>query len=66
MKKKYSKRYKKLSESSKDNKIEKLVDAIKKVKSNCNAKFDESIDVSVRLNLKQKKDEAEAHTSSRN
>ena len=62
MKKKISKRYKKLIESSKDKKIEKIEDAIKKVKANCTVKFDESIDVSFKLNLKQKKDEASLRT----
>ena len=48
MKKKSSKRYKKLLETSKDKKaLETLDDAIKKVKKNCTTKFDESIDVSL-------------------
>ena len=42
---------------SKDKKIETLEEAIKKLKQNCTAKFDESIDVSLNLNLKQKKEE---------
>ena len=53
-----SKRYKKILEMSKDKKNETIEDAIKKVKANCNAKFDESIDVSFFLNLKQKKEES--------
>ena len=57
MKKKSSKRYKKLLEESKLKKIETLEEAIKKIKKNCTAKFDESIDVSLNLNLKQKKKE---------
>jgi len=57
MKKKSSKRYKKLLEESKIKKIETLEEAIKKIKKNCTAKFDESIDVSLNLNLKQKKEE---------
>jgi len=62
MKKKSSKRYKKLLEISKDKKVEILEEAIKKIKNNCTAKFDESIDVSLNLNLKQKKDEINLRT----
>ena len=57
MKIKSSKRYKKLLEDSKDKKNESLEEAIRKVKKNCTTKFDESIDVSFHLNLKQKKEE---------
>ena len=57
MKNKASKRYKKLLEVSKDKKIENINDAITKVKKNCTSKFDESIDVSLLLNLKSKKEE---------
>ena len=62
MKKKISKRFKKLVDSSKEKKVEKLEDAIKKVKENCTAKFDESIDVSFNLNLKQKKEDITLRT----
>jgi len=62
MKKKFSKRYKKLLEISKDKKIEALEEAIKKVKKNCTTKFDESIDVSLNLNLKRKKEEITLRT----
>ena len=62
MKNKSSKRYKKLLEGSKDKKIQTLEDAIKKIKNNCTAKFDESIDVSLNLNLKQKKEEINLRT----
>ena len=62
MKKKISKRYKKLLEISKDKKIETLEEAIKKIKKNCTTKFDESIDVSLNLNLKQKKEEVNLRT----
>ena len=62
MRKKISKRYKKLLENSKDKKIETIVDAIKKVKLNCTTKFNESIDVSFKLNLKQKKEETTLRT----
>ena len=57
MKKKISKRYKILTESTKIDKSITIDDAIKMVKKNCNAKFDESIDVSFNLSLKQKKEE---------
>ena len=62
MKKKHSKRYLKLISSIKDKKAIPIEDAINKVKSNCTTKFDESIDVSFKLNLKQKKDEAALRT----
>ena len=62
MEKKSSKRYKKLLEISKNKKVETLEEAIKKIKSNCTAKFDESIDVSLNLNLKQKKEEVNLRT----
>ena len=55
MKNKHSKRYKKIFDQSKDKKIETIDEAIKKVKANCTTKFDESIDISFKLNLKQKK-----------
>ena len=54
MKKKVSKRYKKLLSISKDKKVESIDTAIKKIKSNCTTKFNESIDVSFNLNLKTK------------
>ena len=58
MKIKASKRFKKLIEISKNKQIETIEEAIKKVKKNCTSKFDESIDVSFALNLKNKKEEA--------
>ena len=63
MKLKASKRFKKLLEVSKDKRIETIEEAIKIVKKNCTTKFDESIDVSFNLNLKQKKDEVTLRTS---
>ena len=63
MKLKASKRFKKLLEVSKDKKIETIDEAIKKVKKNCTTKFNESIDVSFNLNLKQKKEEFGLRTS---
>ena len=57
-----SKRYKKLTEAAKDKKIETAEDAVKKVKQNCTTKFDESIDISMNLNLKHKKEELTIRT----
>ena len=62
MKKKLSKRFKKLLEISSDKNSSKIEDAISKVKKNCTTKFNESIDVSLSLNLKQKKDEFNLRT----
>ena len=63
MKKKTSKRFKKIIESSKDSKkISKFEDIIKQVKNNCTSKFDESIDVSFVLNFKNKKEENNLRT----
>jgi len=53
--KKKSKRYKEISKSVvKDKKIE-IKEVLDLVKKNCTTKFDESIDVSLRINLKQSK-----------
>ena len=57
MKNKHSKRFKKILENTKDKNPLKIEDAINIVKKNCTTKFDESIDVSLLLNLKQKKEE---------
>ena len=62
MKKKFSKRFKKLLETSKEKNPLKIEDVISKVKKNCTTKFDESIDVSFSLNLKQKKNEFNLRT----
>ena len=62
MKKKASKRYKKLIDTFKVKKIATLEETIKKVKQSCTAKFDESIDVSLNLKLKQKKEEVSLRT----
>tara|TARA_B100000686_G_scaffold242790_1_gene251600 strand:- start:7305 stop:7991 length:687 start_codon:yes stop_codon:yes gene_type:complete len=61
--KKISKRYKKLKEATKGNRVMNLDEAIYKVKENCNAKFDESIDVSFKLNIKQKKEDFNLRTT---
>ena len=57
-----SKRYRKLKEEIKNKTLETVEDAVKKVKKNCTSKFDESIDVSLFLNLKQKKEESNIRT----
>tara|TARA_B100001123_G_C15110445_1_gene947246 strand:- start:178 stop:867 length:690 start_codon:yes stop_codon:yes gene_type:complete len=62
MKIKASKRYKKLIELSKQDRLITLEEAVKKVKNNCTTKFDESIDVSLNLNLKKKKEEITLRT----
>jgi large subunit ribosomal protein L1 len=63
MKLKASKRYKKILGEEKEKKNQTIEDAIKKVKKNCTTKFDESIDVSFHLNLKQKKEEFTLRTA---
>ncbi len=62
MKKNFSKRYKKLIEGQKEKKMETIDEAITMVKKNCTTKFDESIDVSFLLNIKQKKGEFNLRT----
>ncbi len=57
-----SKRYKKLPENTKElqaNTIDKILNLIK---TNCTTKFDESIDLSLRINNKQKKNEVNLRT----
>ena len=61
--KKKNKRFKKLVETSKDKKTMSFDDAIKFVKDNCTTKFNESIDLSMKLNLKQKKEEVSIRTA---
>jgi large subunit ribosomal protein L1 len=62
MKKRLSKRFKKLIETAKDKKTLIIDDAISKVKNNCTTKFDESIDVSLSLNLIKKKEKFNLRT----
>ena len=57
-----SKRYKKLPENTKELPSEKIETLLKSVKSNCTAKFDESVDISLRINNKQKKNEINLRT----
>ena len=59
---KNSKRYKKLVELMDKKKSNNIDDVIGKVKKNCTTKFDESIDISLILNLKQKKDKFNLRT----
>jgi large subunit ribosomal protein L1 len=63
MKKKSSKRFKKLIDLRNDKKSISIDEAIKKIKVNCTTKFDESIDVSCKLNIKQKKDDVGLRTN---
>ena len=53
--KRYSKRYKKLKKQDSKDKKKELKEIIDLVKNNSTTKFDESIDVSLRINLKQSK-----------
>jgi len=62
MKKRLSKRFKKITETTKDKKPLIIDDAISRVKNNCTTKFDESIDVSLSLNLVKKKEEFNLRT----
>ena len=65
MKRKLSKRFKKLIDISKDKKPLMIEEAITKVKNNCTTKFDESIDVSLSLNLKSKKEKFNLRTTAK-
>ena len=57
-----SKRYKALPQETRMLKHDKIENLLKIIKKNCTAKFDESIDVHFRLNLKQKKNQANIRT----
>ena len=57
-----SKRYKKLPENTKDLNPENIDKLLSSIKSNCTTKFDESIDLSFRINNKQKKTEVNLRT----
>ena len=50
-----SKRYKKLPEKTNELASETISKVLSLIKSNCTTKFDESIDLSFRINNKQKK-----------
>ena len=62
MKKKISKRFKKLISGENEKQSIHFDDALKLVKKNCTTKFNESIDISLMLNLKQKKEDANLRT----
>ena len=57
-----SKRFKKLPEKSKELPSEKIENILNTIKINCTTKFDESIDLSFRINNKQKKNEVNLRT----
>ena len=57
-----SKRYKKLPTNSKDKAPDVVDKVLKIIKENCTANFDESIDLSFRINNKQKKNEINLRT----
>jgi len=63
MKKNFSKRFKKLLDSSKGSTNINIDEAIKKVKINCTSKFNESIDISFNLNLKKKNEDINLRTT---
>ena len=57
-----SKRYKQLPEKTKELKAELIEKLIPDIKKNCTTKFDESIDLSIQINNKQKKNEINLRT----
>jgi len=57
-----SKRYNKLPEKTKELKAELIEKLIPELKKNCTTKFDESIDLSLQINNKQKKSEINLRT----
>ena len=57
-----SKRFKKLPEKTKELPSEKINKILSSIKSNCTTKFDESVDLSFRINNKQKKNEINLRT----
>jgi len=57
-----SKRFKKLPEKTKDLSSESIEKLLSVVKKNCTTKFDESVDLSFQINIKQKKSEINIRT----
>ena len=57
-----SKRFKKLPLNTKDLPSDKMENVISSIKANCTTKFDESVDLSFRINNKQKKNEINLRT----
>ena len=58
-----SKRYKKLTENSSNLTAEVIEKLLPNIKKNCTTKFDESVDLSIQINNKQKKSEINIRTS---
>ena len=57
-----SKRFKKLPEKTKDLNAESIEKLLPEIKKNCTTKFDESIDLNLQINNKQKKGEINIRT----
>jgi len=57
-----SKRYKNLKKTENDKSLKSIKDLLPKIKNNCTTKFDESIDLSLQINNKQKKGEVNIRT----
>ena len=57
-----SKRFKKLPEKTKDLNAESIEKLLPEIKRNCTTKFDESVDLSIQINNKQKKSEVNIRT----
>ena len=57
-----SKRFKKLLKSEKNITLKSIKDLLPEVKNNCTTKFDESVDLSLQINNKQKKGEVNIRT----
>ena len=57
-----SKRYKRLTENSSNLKAEVIEKLLPNIKKNCTTKFDESVDLSIQINNKQKKGEVNIRT----
>ncbi len=57
-----SKRYKKLPENTKELPSDTIENLLSKIKSNCTTKFDESVDINLQINNKQKKNEINIRT----
>ena len=57
-----SKRYKKLPKNTKELNADSIKNILSTIKANCTTKFDESVDLSFRINNKQKKNEVNLRT----
>ena len=57
-----SKRFKKLTETNKELKVETIEKLLPEIKKNCTTKFDESVDLNLQINNKQKKNEINLRT----